>query len=286
MPKIDPDEAHARLRHDADLPDNAHYTFSRSIPSILGTQVPGLVPGGPANRRGAVHASNVISVDGSVPNKARKRGIDCQVIIDTKRLIQDGIAVYVTDADTVLIYDTVPVKYIVRVVMLTSPQLTLYRRPMLYDVAAAKADTVACRQCYREHRLGMWYCEQCWSALTVGAIQDRQVLIVHPHEKARELAERYNLTAKTFHALTAVPGASVNAIPVEHFVRGADVPAPTFSDAWVGKSRGIVASAAAPASSAAPAAPAVSWAPRGLSTQVEAPQEYRPVGIAGIPSLS
>ena len=93
------------------------------------------------------------------------------------------------------------------------------------------------------------------------------------HEKARELTARYRMTSQDLHRHTGEVGASVNSILRRDFVRRADVPRPTFTDAGVGTQRFVRASSAAPAistasSSSATQVAAAAPAPRAARTQV------------------
>ena len=247
--QLNPAAAHTPFLHDAlrDTLDIAHYAESWNLWSILGVQTPGLVPGGLTKRRGAVRFSQVLSTDGIVPDKFRRHGIDCQIVLDTAQMLKDGIKVFLSDAGSILVYDTVGVKYIKRITMLASPRITVYRRPTQQDLEAKATGVVWCRGCAKKQRLGIWSCVYCWSLITYTAIADTQSFLSEPSEKVRELKERYNLDAKELHALVSVAGSSINGIARKHFVRNADVPRPKYNDAGAGTTRFARASSAAPA---------------------------------------
>ena len=124
-------EAFGEITTNEGTPFLYHYTKSEFLHSILGKQnAPGLLPGGRPKpigggwaHRADVHCSvKSMGTSLEVPDKFRKRGLDCVVHIDTQLLLTAGIKLFLNAAGAVLIPEAIPVENIVRAVLITHTQ--------------------------------------------------------------------------------------------------------------------------------------------------------------------
>ncbi len=79
----------------------AHYTNTELLPQMIGLDMPGLLLGGTTSstRRSHVHLSRtLIASDGGVPDKLRRRDLDCVVRVDSDELLLEGIKLYLSAA--------------------------------------------------------------------------------------------------------------------------------------------------------------------------------------------
>ncbi len=98
--------------------------------------MPGLLPGGRSadepsqeGRRSHIHMSRHIAVDVIIPEKFRRRNVDCCIRLDSTKLLADGYELFLSDADVILAEVELPLKHIENVQLIYRPQLVLYNRP-------------------------------------------------------------------------------------------------------------------------------------------------------------
>ena len=173
---INHEEAFGELTSADGVPYLYHYTKSELLLSILGKpNAPGLLPGGrPAKRSGEwahradVHCSTKsMGVSMEVPDKFRKRGIDCVIHIDTASLLDAGIRLFVSAAGAVLIPQSIGVEHIARALLITNPKLTLYNKPSPAQLEGASLELPSCQICGQSQNHGAWWCLGCWEPLTI-----------------------------------------------------------------------------------------------------------------------
>ena len=93
---------------------------------------------------------------GDLPDKFRKRGIDCAIHLNVDMLFADmADRIHMSVAGVVLISDAVAVRYIDRVVLLKHPRLTIYSRPKAEQLAAAIGPTLDCVACGAQGARGL-----------------------------------------------------------------------------------------------------------------------------------
>ncbi len=143
-----------------------------------------------------------------MPDKFKRRDVDCCVRLDPAQLLDADIPIYISAAGGALIPRDVPVEFIERLNLLKWPKLTLYTRPKQQHVDACDDEEVTCRNCGAQFRLGSWWCLRCWEPMTVAGIADRQTFLADDFERHRELRERYGLTAAEFEACREMPGST------------------------------------------------------------------------------
>ncbi len=87
------EQAHERIYTMTDATVLAHYTKTELIPQTIGLDMPGLLPGGTVSslRRSHVNLSRaLIKEDGVIPDKFRRRDLDCVARVDSEELLEDG----------------------------------------------------------------------------------------------------------------------------------------------------------------------------------------------------
>ena len=117
--------------------------------------MPGLLPGGRTadepsqeGRRSHVHMSKqLVSATGVIPEKFRRRDVDCCIRLDSTKLLADGYELFLSDADVILAEVDLPLAYIEVVQLLRWPQLVLYNRPKDSEVAVIEDGSCDCSQC-------------------------------------------------------------------------------------------------------------------------------------------
>ena len=113
-----------------------------------------------------------MSAAGDLPDKFRKRGIDCAIHLNVAMLFKDiPTPIHMSAAGVVLISAAIAVKYTDRVVLLKHPQLTIYSRPKPEQLAAAVGESLYCVACGVEGTRGLWWCLSCWEPHYVGGCQ-------------------------------------------------------------------------------------------------------------------
>ncbi len=184
--------AHTQILRAEQCPTLAHYTKTELLPKIIGYNMPGLLPGGRTadepsqeGRRSHVHMSKqLVSATGVIPEKFRRRDVDCCIRLDSKKLLDDGCELSLSDADVVLADVDLPLPYIELVQLLKWPQLTMYCRPKDTDMAVREDQSVDCSQCGEIHELDTWVCLRCWEPMTIAAIHDREGFLPKTERKA------------------------------------------------------------------------------------------------------
>ena len=127
------EQAHARVWSKKDLPILAHHTKTELLKRIIGLGAPGLLPRGrPRNANGEwttraqIHCStSLMKDDGSIPDKFRRRDIDCVIRLDVARLFDDSFKIFTSDANVALIPRDVPVEYISHATLLKAPRFKI-----------------------------------------------------------------------------------------------------------------------------------------------------------------
>ncbi len=123
--------------------------------------------------------------DGALPDKFRRRDIDCCVRLDSAQLLEADIPIYLSAAGVSLIDRAVSVDFIERVTLLTWLRFTIYSRPKQKDLDACEDEEITCRDCGSQFRLGTWWCLHCWEPMTVAGIGDRQSFLADSFERHR-----------------------------------------------------------------------------------------------------
>ena len=96
-----------------------------------------------------------------MPDKFRKRGIDCMVQLVVGVIFHDMPEhVHMSAAGVVLISEAIAARYIVRVVLLKHPMLTFYSRPRPEHILAAVGQDLNCICCGARGARGLsWTCQ-------------------------------------------------------------------------------------------------------------------------------
>ena len=137
--------AHTQILRAEQCPTLAHYTKTELLPKIIGYNMPGLLPGGRTadepsqeGRRSHVHMSKqLVSATGVIPEKFRRRDVDCCFRLHSTKLLADGYELYLSDADAILAEVELPLQYIKVVQLLKWPQLVFYSRPKDSELAVS-----------------------------------------------------------------------------------------------------------------------------------------------------
>lgn len=94
--QMDHEFAHKRVSTLAGIPLLVHYTRSEYLMNILGRpDAQGLIPRGGIDRAD-VHCSTSVPADGILPERFRKKGIDCAICLDWTRMFRDDVRVYIS----------------------------------------------------------------------------------------------------------------------------------------------------------------------------------------------
>ncbi len=147
-----------------------------------------------------------------MPDKFKRRDIDCCVRLDSAQLLDADIPIYFSAAGVALISRDVPIDFIERVTLLKWPPLTIYSRPRQEHLDACEDENVTCRDCGPQYRLGTWWCVRCWEPVTVAGIADRQTFLADVFERHREVRERYGLMPAAFEKFREMPGSTVSGL--------------------------------------------------------------------------
>ena len=132
--------------------------------------------------------------DDIIPDKFRRRDIDCVIRLDAQQLVDADYNMYISDVNVAFIPRDVPVEFIEHVTLLKRPRFTIYSRPKPKQLEACTTEEVACRNCGSQFRLGTWWCLSCWEPMTIAGINDRQSFLADDTERRRELKDRYGLS--------------------------------------------------------------------------------------------
>ena len=173
--QLNRDLAFTRVTRLEQIPFLTHHTRSECLGSILGAfnKSAGLLPGGKGkdwdnNWRGRndIHMSLVPpSTDGSIPNKFRKRGIDCAIVIDAKSLFEDSnklqLVLFISANNNVLCDTPIPYCYVKRVTMVADPRFTLFTQPT-DESWSARPGLPTCHMCGMKWNYGCNCCFKCW----------------------------------------------------------------------------------------------------------------------------
>ena len=185
-------------------------------------------------KRAQIYCSTVLLQGGVVPDKFRKRSIDCCIRLDPTGLFVAGYQIFVSDAGVALIGRDVPDAFIQNITLIRHPRFTLYSKPTAAALAALPEgeDEVTCGECGDQFRPGTWYCLNCWVPLTISGIADRQAFLADATERKRELQDHYGLTPAQFEALRQLPASSVMSLylaDIEVWRHAHEGPEPEFS---------------------------------------------------------
>ena len=235
--QLNRDLAFTRVTNLSQIPYLTHHTKSELLGSILGNfkSSAGLLPGGTGrdsqnNWRGRndIHMSlSPPSKDGSIPDKFRKRGIDCAIALDNKALFAEadhlGVVIYISANNVALCDAPIPYCYIRRISMLADPRLTLFTQPS-EDAWRARPGLPKCLMCGLTWNYGCNYCFQCWEPMTIPGLIDRLGYLRDLTERRRELNLRYNLTTQDLDQMSRQPGATLIGLPSRLPIVGAAGP--------------------------------------------------------------
>ena len=232
--QLDRDLAFTRVTDISQIPYLTHHTRTQFLGSILGNfkKSSGLLPGGKGKDsqggwqgRNDVHMSlSPPSKDGSIPDRFRKRGIDCAVVLDPAAMLSASLVVPISANNVALCNARIPYVYIRRVLRLQDPRLTLFTQPS-DEAWQNRPGLPKCLMCGITWNYGCNYCLQCWEPMTVPGLIDRLSYLRDPRERKRELNIRYNLTTQDLDKLSRKPGAALIGIPARVKVVGAAEPA-------------------------------------------------------------
>ncbi len=68
---------------------------------------------------------SLVGDDGVVPEKFKRRNVDCCIRLDAPLLLHHKFKLYLADADVVLVEEIIPIRYILTVNIIRWPKLTM-----------------------------------------------------------------------------------------------------------------------------------------------------------------
>ena len=178
-----------------------HYTNDKVLDRILGYG--GLIPGGGVKRRNHVFISRKrVSDTGVIPDGFTKRGINIGIVLDSTAMLEAGVPLFLTRANTVLCPQLIESRFFTAVKYVSEPRITLYKRPTTAQMARTLTAVCKCPYCEHEHFQGTQVClGNCWVPITLDGVQDHMQFLLDRNTRTKELLEVYGLTHKELQRL-------------------------------------------------------------------------------------